>query len=74
MTYDEFVAHVWEKVATSPQCWRKGQAVFNVIDENWDVAREVQFVDGIDCFYDDDKIQEFIDHAWVIVKNKLSLV
>ena len=74
MTYDEFVAQVWEKVATSPQCWRKGQAVFNVIDENWDVAREVQFVDGIDCFYDDDKIQEFIDHAWVIVKNKLSLV
>ena len=74
MTYNEFVAQVWEKVATSPQCWRKGQAVFNVIDENWDVAREVQFVDGIDCFYDDDKIQEFIDHAWVIVKNKLSLV
>lgn len=74
MTYDEFVAQVWEKVAASPQCWRKGQAVFNVIDENWDVAREVQFVDGIDCFYDDEKIQEFIDHAWVIIKNKLSLV
>ena len=60
MTYDEFVAQVWEKVATSPQCWRKGQAVFNVIDENWDVAREVQFVDGIDCFYDDDKILRMI--------------
>ena len=74
MTYDEFIANVWELVAKCPKSWRKGQSVFNVIDENWGVAREVQFVDGVDCFYNDDAIQEFIDHAWVILNNRLSQV
>lgn len=70
MTYEEFITEIWERVAASPQGWRKGQAVFNIIDERWGVAREVQFVDGIDCFYNDDKIQEFIDHAWIILKDR----
>lgn len=70
MTYEEFITEIWERVAISPKGWRKGQAVFNIIDERWGVAREVQFVDGIDCFYNDDNIQEFIDHAWVILKER----
>ena len=55
-----------------PTHLRKGQYIFNWIDEyyqipeqfnfkNCSIAREVQFIDGIDCFYDDSKIDEFLD-------------
>jgi hypothetical protein len=29
------------------------------------VARYVQFIEGIDCFYRDDKIDQFIDKCYV---------
>ena len=70
MTYEEFIAALWEEVAKAPKSWRKGQAVFNVIDEKWNVARDVQFQDGIDCFYDDSQVDLFIDKAWTRIYNK----
>jgi hypothetical protein len=55
-----------------PKDWRKGQFVFNNIEENYgDVAREVQFQDKIDCFYNDDKIEEFIEACYKRLKDKL---
>ena len=42
---------------------RKGQHVFNYIDRKYNVARDVQFLDKIDCFYDDSKIDMFIECA-----------
>lgn len=59
-----------------PEHLRKGQYIFNWIDANYQypvygdlfneeahssIAREVQFIDKIDCFYDDSKIDEFLD-------------
>ena len=44
-----------------PSLWRKGQSVFNYIDSVYGVARKVQFEDGIDCFYNDDFIDDFIN-------------
>lgn len=44
-----------------PKDWRKGQFVFNFIDANYGVARAVQFEDRVDCFYMDNKIDEFIE-------------
>ena len=70
MTYEQFITELWEEVAKSPKSWRKGQAVFNVIDEKWNVARAVQFEDGIDCFYNDDLVDLFIDKAWTRIYNK----
>ena len=64
MTKEEFTKLVWDNVATSPKSWRKGQAVFNVIDELFGVARIVQFADKIDCFYNDEAIDKFIDASW----------
>lgn len=43
-----------------PVEWRYGQAVFNYIDEHYNVARRVQFIDKIDCFYNDELIDQFI--------------
>ena len=70
MTYEQFITELWEEVAKSPKSWRKGQAVFNVIDEKWNVARKVQFEDGVDCFYNDDLVDLFIDKAWIRIYNK----
>ena len=44
--------------------WRKGQSVFNYIDHTYNVARTVQYIDNIDCFYNDDNIDEFIEKAY----------
>lgn len=43
---------------------RYGQSVFNYIEEKYGVARYVQFSDGIDCFYNDSKVELFIEAAW----------
>lgn len=44
--------------------YRKGQSVFNYVEETLgSVAREVQFLDHVDCFYDDSEIDEFIDRV-----------
>ena len=68
MTYEEFISGIWEVVSKCPKNWRKGQKVFNVIEDLYgDVARQVQMVDGVDCFYDDsdETINLFIDKCWI---------
>lgn len=70
MGRDEFIAEVWRLVGECPKEWRKGQAVFNVIDDYYGVARAVQFIDKVDCFYDDSAIEEFIEKAWERYGNK----
>ena len=63
-SYIEFRDAIMELVTRCPKMWRKGQAVFNIIDANYDVAREVQFEDGVDCFYDDSQIEPFLALCW----------
>ena len=48
-----------------PPNWREGQFVFNRVDELYGVARAIQFIDKVDCFYDDSKIDEFIERTKV---------
>lgn len=50
-----------------PKNWRKGQFVFNMVDELYGVARTVQFHENVDCFYNDEKIDKFIELACKIV-------
>lgn len=71
MTKQELLAKI--RPSKRPSHIRKGQYIFNWIDEHYQIkvysepnlyisiAREVQFVDKIDCFYDDSKIDEFLD-------------
>ena len=58
MTLEEFKNSIYS--IEKPSHWREGQFVFNTIDSLYGVARTVQFNDGIDCFYDDSKIDQFI--------------
>lgn len=60
MTYEEFRNEVLEKANDREHYIRLGQFVFNYIDVKYGVARAVQFIDGVDCFYCDDLIGEFI--------------
>lgn len=65
MTFEDFHAEVLQAMNQRPDNYRKGQAVFNYIDENYGVARYVQFVEGIDCFFDDDQINPFIYYSYM---------
>lgn len=73
ITNKEFNTTIWDKTKTYPDDWRLGQKVFNAAEEllwnmtnqEHNIAREVQFIDGIDCFYNDDKIIEFLLNCWL---------
>ena len=46
-----------------PKEWREGQYVFNAAEMIFGgFARQVQFEDGVDCFYNDEMIDEFIKY------------
>ena len=54
---------IWKVISkiVKPKNWREGQFVFNVIEDEFGaVAREVQHLDRVDCFYDDKQIDNFI--------------
>lgn len=53
-----------------PKDWREGQFVFNMVDHLYGVARTVQFVLGVDCFYNDDKIEEFLIRSVEVINNR----
>lgn len=71
MTKEELLAKI--RPSKRPAHIRKGQYIFNWIDEHYQyktslnnygvstIARDVQLIDRIDCFYDDSKIDEFLD-------------
>jgi len=67
---EKFLKDIWDKVAKCPKDWRPGQAVFNIVDSKYGVAREVKDIDGIDCFYDNGYIDMFLEKAWIRYKQK----
>jgi hypothetical protein len=50
--------------------WRYGQSVFNYVDQYFGVARAVQFKDGVDCFYNDNEVDNFLEHAYNYIKEE----
>jgi len=64
MTKEELKKEIEEAaIENKPKNWRKGQFVFNYIDAIYNVARDVQFTDNVDCFYNDELIDDFIEKA-----------
>lgn len=70
MTYDEFKKDVLDFLKDKPKEWRDGQAIFNYINEKYEVARYVQFMEGIDCFFNDNMIEAFIKASYEAVLKK----
>lgn len=73
ITFDEMKREIYSH--EKPKQWREGQFVFNMVDELYGVARIVQYNEGVDCFYNDEKIDEFIEVSCKILnevcKNEL---
>ena len=67
-TLEEFKKEILTAMEGREEWCRKGQFVFNYIDEVYHVARTVQFKSGIDCFYNDNNIDAFIDSAYRYLK------
>lgn len=72
MNYEEFKAYIMAEVKKYRKPFmRKGQAVFNIVDSHFGVAREVQFQDRIDCFHRDQDIEAFLQAAWKRIEPNL---
>lgn len=69
IAYEEFKCECLKVAENRRPCLRKGQAIFNYVDEKYGVAREAQFVHGIDCYYLDERIEEFIKCTYIILKD-----
>lgn len=60
MTFSELKNEVIFASGEKPEHIRLGQFIFNYIDAVYCTARYVQFVDKVDCFYDNNQIDAFI--------------
>ena len=66
LDFDEYKQLIDNEIANYPSTWREGQKVFNAIDSLFNVARKTQFEKGVDCFYDDNNIDDFISTSYEI--------
>ena len=72
MIKEELKKELEEALNTNkPKNWRKGQFVFNYIDAVYGVARDVQYLDGVDCFYRDELIDQFIEKAAIRIEKSM---
>lgn len=60
LPFVDFRDEVLTAMENKPKDWRDGQFVFNYIDKKYRVARFVQLMEGVDCFYNDGAIEDFI--------------
>lgn len=67
MTKQEYLDEINTMLKSKPAYLRTGQAVFNYVNEHYGVARVAQFKYGIDCFYDDKKIPDFLDITYRLI-------
>lgn len=73
MTTEDLLFEVLSAKDNKPEYWRDGQFVFNYIEQKYgDVAREVQFIDKIDCFYIDENIADFCKCVAERLTNRLN--
>ena len=66
--FKDHVKNIAKSIIEESPHIRYGQAVFNYVDEKYGVSRIAQFDYGIDCFYDDTKIEQFLDKCYELIK------
>lgn len=72
---NDFKIEIEKALTNKPANWRQGQFVFNYIESVYgEIAREVQFIDDIDCFYNDEKIDNFIKQSFLRLNGYLKIV
>lgn len=69
---EEFITEVKDIVIkTSPKEWRFEQSVFNYIEETYGLARYIQFEKRVDCFYNDSKVDDFLNIVYDLLGTEL---
>lgn len=66
--FKDHVKNIAKSIIDESPHIRYGQAIFNYVDEKYGVARIAQFDYGIDCFYDDKKVEQFLDKCYELIK------
>jgi hypothetical protein len=62
MTKEELLAEIYKAMPSTSHYINKGKFVFEYIEKKYgNVAREVEFIDKVNCTYADNKIEEFIE-------------
>lgn len=75
MNYEDFKAAVMAEVNKYRKPFiREGQAVFNIVDSHFGVARAVQFQDHIDSYHLDQNIEAFLQAAWKRIEPKIKSI
>ena len=73
ITFEDFKNDILIALESKPKDWRDGQFVLNYIEESFPgLSRADQFDKKIDCFYRDDKIDEFIKEAYNIYQEHVN--
>ena len=67
---EELKQEIYNWMPNKPKNWREGQAVFNYVDQVYGAARDSQFGYNVDCFYDDSKIDVFIETCVEIISKR----
>ncbi|MGM9533552.1 hypothetical protein [Intestinibacter sp.] len=67
MTKEELIKEIESQ--EFPKNWRKGQSIFNYIDSVYGIARNIQFEARVDCFYNDNNIDKFLDKAVELINH-----
>lgn len=68
-SYKEFREEIQNVIDNRPSHIRRGQAVFNYIDKNYGVARTLQYELGLDCYYRDEIIEEFVQKSYELLRD-----
>ena len=75
MKFEDFQSDILCALANKPSCMKKGQFVYTYIHEKYGVANAVQYIDDVDCYNNDSKIDSFIQHAYNrVIENKKGFV
>lgn len=65
--FKSYVKKIADNIVKDYPHIRYGQAVFNFVDERYGVSRIVQFKCGVDCFYNDECVDDFLDKCYEII-------
>ena len=67
-----FRSEVMAAMKNKPEKCRDGKFVFNYIEEKYGVAHYVQFTEGVNCYFDDKQIDEFISLCYKNLGNDIN--
>lgn len=68
LTFKEFEKETLDATEAFPTHWRFGQKIFNYIDLAYPgLGRHLQMGCGVDCFYNDNIVSEFLKTAYDVI-------